>query len=351
MNILFFGPQLARPHEDRRSRILSTLLEGVFDRGHHVVYVSGAGGDEAAYPYLKFVTYDAWAAAKDVIEQECDDASAIVVVSGFAEGPEAVDWLLELPVPAHAYYDLDPWETLAAFEAGEAAPWVRADQIGAFDLVLSVAGGPAVEAFKAHGAEEVVTLYEAIDPAVWHPRSPEDELACDLALVADRDEASEVAFEGFMLEAARALPSHRFLVVGSGWKEDSWPANIVNMPAGGADYRAMVFSSARGVLVPVGPGSVDYALPIELLEPAACAAACVVVDRPGLGTLFKPGDEIVVAGSGADLVPYLTTFGDNRSVQLGHRAEKRVVGDYVKLRAATKFEQRLARKFYRGHNG
>jgi hypothetical protein len=47
------------------------------------------------------------------------DAGAIVVLSRFAEGPAAADWLLELSVPAHAYYELDPWETLAAFDAGE----------------------------------------------------------------------------------------------------------------------------------------------------------------------------------------------------------------------------------------
>lgn len=353
MKILCFGPQLTRSRADHRSRALGTLLEGVFDRGHHVVYVTHEGGEaRTLFPFLKVVEYDSWGAARDRVEGESADASAILVLSSFAEGPEAVDWLLELPVPAHAYYELDPWTTLAAFDAGEATTAVRAAQIAAFDIVFTLAGGPAVDAFAKRGTEEAIVLYEAIDPAVWHPRSPDDEFACDVALVADQSEAAEVALDEYLLAAARALPAHRFLVAGEGWRGvESWPENVELAPSGGSDFRATIYSSARMVLVPVGPESIDYAMPIELLEPAACAAACAVVDRPGIDKLFKPGEEVLVPASGADLVPYLTSDGDNRLVRLGNLAEKRVQRDYVKLCAAVKFEQRLARKFYRGHNG
>jgi hypothetical protein len=92
-------------------------------------------------------------------------------------------------------------------------------------------------------------------------------------------------------------------------------------------------------------------MPIELLEAAACGAACAVVDRPGLGDLFRIGEEIVVPSSGADLVPLLRANDDASLMRLGNLAEKRVVADFTKLRAATKFEQRLARMYYRGRAG
>ena len=64
MKILFFGPQLTRSRADHRSRALGTLLEGVFDRGHHVVYVTHEGGEtRTLFPFLKVVEYDAWGAA------------------------------------------------------------------------------------------------------------------------------------------------------------------------------------------------------------------------------------------------------------------------------------------------
>ena len=77
------------------------------------------------------------------------------------------------------------------------------------------------------------------------------------------------------------------------------------------------------MLVPDVSPTLAYELPIELLEPAACGAACAVVDREGLSSLFRAGEEVLVPASGDDLVPYLTTYGDNRLVQIGHRAAKR----------------------------
>jgi spore maturation protein CgeB len=354
MKIVFFGPQLSRTHADHRTRALHTVLEGLADNGHHLTYVEPDGsGRVATFPFVQFLRYDSWAAARDRVEAEAADASAIVVVSGFPEGPDAVEWLLELPVPARACYDLDPWDTLGAFDAGTAASWVRADQVPAFHIVFTGAGGPAVEAYKGRwGAEEAVALYEPIDPAVYHPRSPSDELACDLTLVADRHAAAEAAVDSLFAEAARRRPSDRFAIVGAGWESlTSLPANVELLASGPADFRCTVYSSARVVLVAPGPDAIDHAMPRELLEPAACAAACAVVDRPGLASLFRPGEEILVPASADDLVAYLTNYTDAQLVSLGHMAAKRVVADYTKLRASTKFEQRLARKYYRGHNG
>lgn len=353
MKIVFFGPPLSRSHADRRSRVLFTLLEGVVDRGHHVIYVEPEGEAHGnTFPFLQFLRYGDWSAERDRIERELDDASAICVVSGFPGGTAVVEWLLELPVPARAYYELDPWETLGALDAGGACAWIRGDQIPAFHLVYSIAGGPAAEAFASRwGAEEVVTLYEAIDTAIFHPRSPSDDFACDLLLLADRNAPAEATLENVLLEAARAVPERRFVVAGDGWDAaPSWPENIELVGAGGADYRATLYSSARIVLVPPEAGAVDHALPIELLEATACGAACAVVDRPGLAALFRIGEEILVPANSAELVPLLRDE-DSKLLRVGNLAEKRVVADYTKLRIATKFEQRLARKFYRGRSG
>lgn len=354
MKIVFFGPSPARSQSARHARTLYTLIEGLVDRGHHVVYFEREGdGFGHAFPFARIVRYTAWDAAREAIDAECEEASALVVTSGFVEGHAAVEWLLEANVPAHVYYELDPAETLEALEAEGAAAWVRGDQIAAFDLVLSAAGGASTETFKTKWhAEEAITLYEAIDTAVWHPRSPDSELACDLVLVADHHASSEATFTTYMLEAARALPNHRFIVAGKGWESpESWPDNVDLETASSADARAIFYSSARAVLVPIGAGSTDHAMPIELLEPTACGAACVVVDRPGLESLFVPGEEIFVAERATDVIPMLTTHGDAVLQRVGNLAEKRVLQDYTKLRAATRFEQRVARKFYRGHNG
>lgn len=353
MKFVFFGSKLTRSSSDHRTRILYTLLEGIADRGHQIVFVQPEGDDAVVLPFATDSRYGVWTAARESVERELADASAYVVLSGFGAGVEAVEWLFDQPVPARVFYDLDPWITLQGLDATGAAPWLRKDQIPAFDLVFSIAGGPAIQPYaERYGAQEAVTLYESIDTAIFHPRSPEDDLSCDLALVADRYAASEAVLENYLLVAARALPSHRFIVFGDGWDGiDNWPGNVDLMLAGSAQLRADIYSSARIVLVPPGQHAIDYALPYEVLEPAACGAACAVIDCPGLSDVFEPGREIIVPERGADLVPFLSHVGDDHLRGLATNAEKRVLGDYVKLRQSTKFEQRVARKYYVGYHG
>lgn len=353
MKLVFFGPTLTPAASDHRTRILYTLLEGIADRGHDLVYVQPEGDDAVVLPFAADLRYGVWNEARELMEQQLADASAYVVISGFGAGADAVEWLFDQPVPARVFYDLDPWVTLQGLDASGAAPWIRKDQIPYFDLIFSIAGGPAIEPYaQRYGAEEAMTLYESIDTAIFHPRSPEDDLSCDLALVADRYPASEAVLEKYLLVAARAVPSHRFIVFGDGWEGiDAWPDNVDLMASGNSQLRAVIYSSARIVLVPPGPQAIDYALPYEVLEAAACGAACAVVDRPGLADLFEPGLEIIVPESGADIVPYLTHIGDEHLRDFATNAEKRVQNDYLKLRQSTKFEQRVARKFYVGHHG
>jgi spore maturation protein CgeB len=355
MKIVFFGPSSATSEAGYHRRLLYPLLEGIVDRGHHLVYVEREGDAVGeVLPFAEVLDYGDWTTAERArIEVELVGASAVVVASGYAAGPAAVEWLLEAPVPAHVYYEIDPWRTLAALDAGDAATAVTAAQLAAFDIVFSVAGGRAIDAIAARrDGRETISLYESIDPAIFYARAPDEEIACDLALFADRHASSEATFDTYLLEAATALPTHRFVVAGSGWEASAnWPRNVELLPAGTADQRTRLYSSARAVLVPIGPNAIDYAMPIELLEPTACGAACVAIDRPGLSDLFEIGSEIVVPERGGDLVPYLTTYGDAALRRLGNLADKRVQHDYVKLRAATRFEQRVARMFYRGHNG
>lgn len=349
MKLLFFGTSVTSA-KTRHGRILDALLDGVADRGHHIVFVESTPDAKvpAESTYCKILRYSDWDSFKMTLEKEAETASALIVTDGFAEGFRAVDWLLDLPVPAHLYYSLDPWDTLRGLDSEGAAPWLRADQVPLFDLVFSAAGGPALEAFTSRwGAREGGVLYEAIDTAEFYPRKPEDRFVCDLALVADRDPASQGVVEGFLLETAKALPSHRFVVAGAGWDgAGGWPENVERVGEADTEMRAHIYSSARLVLVPTLAGSVDYAMPIELLEPAACAAACAVVNRPGLTDLFTRDREILVPESAADLVPFLTDFGDGDLVALGHNAEKAVLLKYAKLPCSRRFEQRVAQKFF-----
>jgi spore maturation protein CgeB len=330
-------------------RALRSLLPGVADRGHQVVYFESArdGGSGPESTYARIHRYEDWESTKRLVESEVEHSSAMVVASGFAPGATGVEWLLDLDVPARIYYSLEPWAELHAFESEGASPWIKAEQLEAFDLVFSLAGGPALTEFKSRwNAKEVAPLYETIDPAAYFPRKPEPEAVSDIALVADHDRGVAEVADRFLIEAALALPANRFIVAGKGWSATSWPDNVVLFEALDDDGRALVYSSARIVLVPIAPGSVDYALPSELLEPVACNTVCAAIDRPGLAGFFTPDKEILVPADSKDLVRYLTSYEETRLLSIANSAEKRLLEHYAKLPRSRQFEQRVAKKFF-----
>ena len=349
MKLLFFGTTLTS-HSSRHARILQTLLRGVADLGHHVVFVESKPekAESTDSTFCKVLRYDDWEGVKVRIAKEAQTASAIIVTDGFAEGPGAINWLWDLAVPAYVYYSLDPWATLDSLASDGATATLRAEQISQFDLVFSIAGGAAADAFLTRwNAAEIVPLYESIDTAEFFPRQPVDRLICDLALVADRDSAVQGVVESFVLEAAKELPGHRFVVAGKGWENaGSWPDNVTRVGEANLETRAQIYSSTRLALIPVTSDSVDYSLPIELLEATACSAPCAVISRPGIADLFERNREILIPDTTADLIPYLRDYADAEMVALGHEANKALLLKYAKLQAARRFEQRVARKFF-----
>jgi hypothetical protein len=348
MKLVFFGTSLDRA-SGHHGRVLRVLFDGLAGRGHHLVFfASGPAGHPPEADY-KLVHEPDWTKARAVAEAECETAAAVIVTSGFAAGHEAVDWLLDIAPRAKVYYDLDPWQTLAGFKSEGAAPWVRAEQIPLFDLVLSLAGGEATSSFKERwGAQVVATAYEAIDPATFYPRAPQNAYVSDMALVAGEDAVEASVADEWVAATARALPGYRFLLAGRGWGERSWPDNVAVIEEDDPETRANVYSSARLVLVPKHRGSVELAMPPELLEPTACAAACVVLDRPGLAELFEPDTELLLPASPRDLLPFLTSFGGSRLGEIGNNGQKRVLLKYAKLPRSRQVEQLIAREFFGG---
>jgi hypothetical protein len=150
----------------------------------------------------------------------------------------------------------------------------------------------------------------------------------------------------YVLSTALALPTHRFVIAGSGWDASAWPENLELLTAAGEHEKAIIYSSARLVLVPVMAKSIDHALPPELLEPVACNTTCIALDRPGLAGFFTPDREILVPSSARDLIGYLTSYDEASLLAMANNAAKRLLEKYAKLPRSRQFEQRVAKKFF-----
>jgi spore maturation protein CgeB len=95
----------------------------------------------------------------------------------------------------------------------------------------------------------------------------------------------------------------------------------------------MVLNVNRASMADVG-----FSPPTRIFE-AAGAAACVVTDSwPGLETFFVPGQEILVASSGEEIVYHLRNTPPEWSRALGEAMRARALRDHDYARRAREVE-------------
>ena len=77
---------------------------------------------------------------------------------------------------------------------------------------------------------------------------------------------------------------------------------------------------------------------VRLFEAAACGAAIVSDNWPGLDDFFAPGEEILLPTGTDDVVRYLTGMSDAEIRRIGEGAQARVLAQHTSTRRAIEFE-------------
>jgi spore maturation protein CgeB len=80
-----------------------------------------------------------------------------------------------------------------------------------------------------------------------------------------------------------------------------------------------------------------YSPSVRLFEAAACGAAIVSDNWPGLDTFFIPGREILLPVDGQDVVRYLA-LTDEELRRIGNAAQQRVLAAHTSEARAMQFE-------------
>jgi len=243
-----------------------------------------------------------------------------------------------------AFYDMDAPVTLAALRAGEPVPYLPPGGLGEFDLVLSFAGGPALEELRRRlGARRVAPLYGAVDPAVHAPAPPVPHYRADLSYLGTYAADRQAALERLFVEPARRLPDRSFLIGGSLYPPDfPWTPNIrfvhhVPPPDHPAFYcsSALTLDVTRRAMAEMG-----YCPSGRLFEAAACGVPILSDAWPGLEEFFQPGAEIVVARDTDDAVAALG-MSDEERARIARAARDRTLAEHTAERRATQLEAAL----------
>jgi spore maturation protein CgeB len=84
-----------------------------------------------------------------------------------------------------------------------------------------------------------------------------------------------------------------------------------------------------------------YSPSVRLFEAAACGAAIVSDNWPGLDSFFVPGREILLPASASEIVRYLRELGDGELRAIGLAAQARVLAEHTSQQRAQAFEREV----------
>ncbi len=223
--------------------------------------------------------------------------------------------------------------------------YLRADQLAALDVYFSFTGGPILGELESRfGVRRAAPLYCSVDPERYrlHPRS--QRFACAMSYMGTYAPDRQPKLEELLFGAAASLPGERFIVAGPQYPASvEWPWNVGHIVHLNPRWHPHLYSSSRLTLNLTRRDMVmaGYSPSVRLFEAAACGAAIVSDNWPGLDLFFKPGREILLPVSAGEIVRYLSEVDDSELRAIGLAAQGRVLAAHTSQQRAKEFEREV----------
>jgi spore maturation protein CgeB len=350
MKLVVFGLAVSSSWGNGHATLWRGLARALSARGHRMVFFErdqpfyAAHRDMPDVPGMELVLYPDWESVRRRADAHLRDAESAMVTSYCPDAQAACDLVLSSRAEVRAYYDLDAPVTLAALERGEVVPYLPADGLAPFDVVLSYAGGRALEELRLRlRAQRTVALYGSVDPEVHRPAEPRPELRGALSYLGTYSADRQAALDDLLLTPAARLPRERFMVAGAQYPADfPWRPNVHfvrHLPPG--DHAAFYASSPLTLNVTRAPmARLGHCPSGRLFEAAACGVPVLSDDWAGLDQFFTPGQEVLVARSSDDTLAALA-LGPSALAAIGRRARERALAEHSAARRAMDLERIL----------
>ena len=349
LSLVFIGLSLSSSWGNGHATNYRALLRALHARGHDLTFLERDQPWYAANRDLPQPDFCRLAFYRDLHELKRDhapliaQADAVVLGSYLAEGPEVARTVLESASGLVGFYDIDTPITLAKL-ASQDAEYLTAELVPYFDFYLSFTGGPLLKRLEAeYGARLATPFYCLVDSDSYQPvsKTPRWDLGYLGTFAADR----QASLERLLLEPARRLPSHRFVVAGSLYPDDiDWPANvdrITHLPPG---EHPRFFGSQRFTLNLTRAAMIEagWSPSVRLFEAAACGCPIITDRWPGLEDILPPDRALLTAERSEDVVSILTQVSATRAKALAEDARRIVLTKHTSPKRADAFEEVLA---------
>jgi spore maturation protein CgeB len=352
MRIAFFGSSLVSAYWNGAATYYRGIIRALHERGHRVTFYEPDAYDRQKHrdipnpDWAEVVVYPGQ--GEDGVMRMLERArGADLVVK--ASGVGVFDALLERsvlelqgPRTMVAFWDVDAPATLDRVQHDPNDPFHAL--VPRYDLVLTYGGGePVVRAYQALGARLCVPIYNALDPSTHHPVAPDARFEADLSFLGNRLPDREKRVEEFFLEAAKALPGQRFLLGGNGWGDKALPANVRSMGHVYTRDHNAFNCTPRAVLNISRESMARYGFsPATRVFEAAGAASCLITDAwEGIEEFLEPGEEVLVARSGAEVAEILKGLTPARARDIGQAAYERVLAGHTYAHRAAQLDALL----------
>jgi spore maturation protein CgeB len=283
-------------------------------------------------PGMRLHIYDAWDEVRPLALAQVKGADASLVTSYCADGRLASD-LVRGHAQLSCFYDLDTPVTLHALERGQPVPYLPADGLAGFDLVLSYTGGRALQALQDRlGAGRVATLYGSVDPELYAATDwPARSARAALSHLGTYSEDRRAALYELFLRPASLLPEREFLLGGAQYPSDfPWRSNINfarHVPA--ASHPAFYASAPLTLNVTRSPmAALGYCPSARFFEAAACGVPVLSDVWEGVEAFFEPEREVLLARTTKDVLAAIDR-GAEELAQIGQRARERVLAEHT----------------------
>ena len=343
MKLIVLGLSLSSSWGNGHATTFRALLKAYAARGHDILFLERdvpwyASHRDLANPdfcrlayYSDLTDLAGWAG-------EVAAADAVIVGSYVPEGVAVARWGQETARGVTGFYDIDTPVTLAKLERGD-FEYLSPEVIPGFDVYLSFTGGPTLDRIeRQYGSPAARALYCSVDVDAYAPQ-PEPK-RWDLSYLGTYSPDRQPVLERLLIEPARARPDLRFVVAGPQYPGDiAWPDNVERIDHLPPSEHPAFYAASRYTLNVTRADMVKagWSPSVRLFEAAACGTPIISDKWDGIGSLFTPDREIVLADGAADVLATLDRDGD----PIGEAARARLLAGHSAHHRAAELEAHL----------
>lgn len=345
LDIVILGLSITSSWGNGHATTYRGLVRELSKRGHRILFLErdapwyADNRDMPKPPWGETRLYSSLEELEDRFRSEVRSADLVIVGSYVPQGVEVGRWVTRTARGATAFYDIDTPVTLAKL-ARQDYEYLCPELIPLYGAYFSFTGGPTLKRLeRVFGSPMARALYCSFDPELYYPEDVEPRW--DLGYMGTYSDDRQPTVDRLLLEPARSWKDGRFAVAGPQYpKEIRWPRNVKRYQHLEPKKHRRFYNQQRFTLNVTRADMIaaGWSPSVRLFEAAACGTPIVSDSWPGLESLFRIGEEILIARTPAEVLQYLRDVPERERRALGQRARARVMNYHTAAHRAEELE-------------